>query len=68
MFTYVAKTEFEIEIVNLKKKIIFEVQNSWRLKYWMFKKTFLAMWNQIQVLKLLKVVCTVYIQHIFSWA
>ena len=40
MFTYVAKTEFEIEIVNLKKKIIFEVQNSWRLKYWMFKKNF----------------------------
>ena len=38
MFTYVAKTEFEIEIVNfLKKVLFFEVENSWRLKYWSLK-------------------------------
>ena len=32
------KRKKEIEIVNFLKNFCFEVENSWRLKYWMFKK------------------------------
>ena len=38
MFTDVAKTEFELKLTNRWKVLFFEVENSRRLKYWMFKK------------------------------